>query len=228
MKYCPACKANYPDSERFCPTEGRRLSFPDPYHLVGRTLLEKYRIDALVGLGGMGAVYSAHHLTINRHIAIKILQPNLVLGNERVIELFQREAEMADRPAFGAGIDEAYILEHETLLYRPWKRQRVLGRQDLRSDVEEGEKIVEPLRKFGQPIADVVGPTPFAGFQQAFDPLLTPGARNYWKSHNFRELPDEAIDMIIDAASKLPSPLSEIFIGNLGGAVNRRTTTPWD
>src|SRR5262245_35345205 len=95
MKYCPACNATYPDNERFCPTEGRRLSYPDPYHLVGQVLLEKYRIDALVGLGGMGAVYSAHHLTINRHIAIKILQPNLVLGNEHVLELFQREAEMA-------------------------------------------------------------------------------------------------------------------------------------
>jgi serine/threonine protein kinase len=97
MKYCPACKADYPDSERFCPTEGRLLSLPDPYHLVGRTLLEKYRIEALVGLGGMGAVYSGRHLTINRHVAIKILQPNLALGNERLLELFQREAEMAGR-----------------------------------------------------------------------------------------------------------------------------------
>ncbi len=95
MKYCPACKAPYPDSERFCPTEGRLLSFPDPYHLVGRTLLEKYRVDALIGLGGMGAVYSAYHLTINRHVAVKILQPNLALGNERLLELFQREAEIA-------------------------------------------------------------------------------------------------------------------------------------
>jgi serine/threonine protein kinase len=95
MKYCPACKTNYPDSERYCPTEGRLLSLPDPYHLVGRTLLEKYRMEALVGLGGMGAVYSAHHLTIHRHVAIKILQPNLALGNARLLGLFQREAEMA-------------------------------------------------------------------------------------------------------------------------------------
>ncbi|MEO7922068.1 MAG: FAD-binding oxidoreductase [Chitinophagaceae bacterium] len=88
-------------------------------------------------------------------------------------------------------------------------------------DMQEGEKILDPLRKFGKPIADVVGPTPFAGFQQAFDPLLTPGARNYWKSHNFTALTDEAIDTITEYAGKLPSPLSEIFMGNLGGAVNR-------
>ena len=88
-------------------------------------------------------------------------------------------------------------------------------------DIKEGEKILEPLRKFGQPIADVVGPSALAGFQQAFDPLLTPGARNYWKSHNFTELPDGAIDTIIDYAAQLPTPLSEIFVGHLGGAVNR-------
>ncbi len=88
-------------------------------------------------------------------------------------------------------------------------------------DMKEGEKILDPLRKFGQPIADVVGPTPYAGFQQAFDPLLTPGARNYWKSHNFTKLDDEAIDTIINYAGQLPSDLSEIFVGNLGGVINR-------
>ena len=45
---------------------------------------------------------------------------------------------------------------------------------------------------------------PFAGWQQAFDPLLTPGARNYWKSHDFDELSDAAIDVVIDYAGKLP------------------------
>jgi FAD/FMN-containing dehydrogenase len=88
-------------------------------------------------------------------------------------------------------------------------------------DIKEGERLLEPLRKFGRPIADVVGPAPLAGFQQAFDPLLTPGARNYWKSHNFKELPDGAMETIIEYASKLPTPLSEIFVGHLGGAVNR-------
>ncbi len=88
-------------------------------------------------------------------------------------------------------------------------------------DMKKGAKILEPLRKFGQPIADIVGPMPFAGFQQLFDPLLTAGARNYWKSHNFTELSDGAMDTLIDYAGKLPTPLSEIFVGHLGGAINR-------
>jgi len=88
-------------------------------------------------------------------------------------------------------------------------------------DVAEGEKATRTLRDFGKPIADVVGPHPFVGWQQAFDPLLTPGARNYWKSHNFSEMTDAAIDVILDHVRRLPSPQSEIFVAQLGGAVNR-------
>jgi FAD/FMN-containing dehydrogenase len=88
-------------------------------------------------------------------------------------------------------------------------------------DIKEGEKILEPLRKFGNPIAENLGPVPYEAFQQAFDPLLTPGARNYWKSHNFYKISDEVLDIIIKYASQLPTPMSEIFVGNLGGAVNR-------
>ncbi|HKQ74631.1 MAG TPA: protein kinase [Blastocatellia bacterium] len=73
------------------------LSLNDPYHLVGRTLMDKYRIDALVGLGGMGAVYYAYHSGIDRRVAFKILQPNIALGDERVVELFEREAKLAGR-----------------------------------------------------------------------------------------------------------------------------------
>jgi FAD/FMN-containing dehydrogenase len=88
-------------------------------------------------------------------------------------------------------------------------------------DIQEGEKILEPLRRFGNPIADVIGPVPFTAWQQAFDPLLTPGARNYWKSHNFTELSNELLDTLIEYAGNLPSAMSEIFLAQLGGAINR-------
>jgi serine/threonine protein kinase/tetratricopeptide (TPR) repeat protein len=94
MRYCPTCQRTYPLSQRFCTEDGASLSLQDPYHLVGRTLVDRYRIDALVGVGGMGAVYSAHHLGIDRHVAIKILQPNIALGNEHLLGLFEREAKM--------------------------------------------------------------------------------------------------------------------------------------
>ena len=88
-------------------------------------------------------------------------------------------------------------------------------------DMAEGEKAAAGLRSIGKPIADVVGPHPFAAWQQAFDPLLAPGARNYWKSHDFAELSDTAIDILTGAASKLPDPGCEIFIAHVGGAVGR-------
>jgi len=88
-------------------------------------------------------------------------------------------------------------------------------------DLASAEKAAAPLRAIGKPIADVVGPSPFAGWQQAFDPLLTPGERNYWKSHDFLKLDDGLMDVLIDAVRKVPTPHCEIFIGHLGGAVNR-------
>ncbi len=62
---------------------------------------------------------------------------------------------------------------------------------------------------------------PYMQWQQAFDPLLTPGARNYWKSHNFTELREGAFDSILQFAGKLPTPQCEIFLGLIAGASNR-------
>ncbi|MGM0388634.1 MAG: FAD-binding oxidoreductase [Natrinema limicola] len=88
-------------------------------------------------------------------------------------------------------------------------------------DMAAGEDVLAPIREYGDPIADVVGPHQYAEFQQAFDPLLEEGARNYWKSHNFSTVSDDAIDTVVEYARDLPSPLSEIFFGQLGGAMGR-------
>ena len=85
----------------------------------------------------------------------------------------------------------------------------------------EGEKLIEPLRGFGTAHGEHIGVQPYTAWQQAFDPLLTRGARNYWKSHNFSRLSDDAIDTIIHYASRLPSPQCEIFIGTIGGQTTR-------
>jgi FAD/FMN-containing dehydrogenase len=88
-------------------------------------------------------------------------------------------------------------------------------------DPAAGEEGTRALRAIGAPIADVVGPTPFVAFQQALDPLLLPGARNYWKSHNLSSLPDAAIDTFLGQLDGLPSPQSEILMAHLGGAAGR-------
>jgi FAD/FMN-containing dehydrogenase len=89
--------------------------------------------------------------------------------------------------------------------------------------MDAAERAMKPLRTMGKPIADVIGPHPYAGWQTALDPLLTPGARNYWKSHSFAALDDGLIDVLCTYASKLPSAETELAFAQLGGAINRVT-----
>jgi FAD/FMN-containing dehydrogenase len=85
---------------------------------------------------------------------------------------------------------------------------------------DDAAQHIEPIRRFGQVLGEHVGAMPYAAWQQIFDPLLAPGARNYWKSHNFTELRDEAIDVVIRYAGSVPTPQTEIFLGLIGGKAN--------
>jgi len=86
--------------------------------------------------------------------------------------------------------------------------------------IAEGQKLIEPIRHFGHPHGEHVGPQPYTQWQSAFDALLTPGARNYWKSHNFIELADGVLDSMIEYGDTLPTSQCEIFLGLLEGASN--------
>jgi FAD/FMN-containing dehydrogenase len=88
-------------------------------------------------------------------------------------------------------------------------------------DPEEGKTLIGPLRKFGTPVGEHVGVQPYLAWQQAFDPLLAPGARNYWKSHNFTKLADGLLDVVIEYVKTLPSPQCEIFFGSIGCATKQ-------
>lgn len=90
-------------------------------------------------------------------------------------------------------------------------------------DAEDGETALAAVRgALGPPVGEHVVPHPYTAWQKTFDPLLAPGARNYWKSHNFAELSDGAITVFCDFGARLPTGLTEIFIGQLGGEANRR------
>lgn len=89
-------------------------------------------------------------------------------------------------------------------------------------DPDEGQKAINPVRGFGKVLGEHLGTQPYTAWQSVFDPLLTPGARNYWKSHNFTELKDGTIDLAVKFAAKLPSDECEIFFGMLAGEVANR------
>jgi FAD/FMN-containing dehydrogenase len=84
----------------------------------------------------------------------------------------------------------------------------------------DAEPVIAPLRGFGTVLGEHVGGVPYAAWQKTFDPLLAPGARNYWKSHNFATLSDDALDVVLRYAAAAPTPQCEIFLGLIGGRAN--------
>lgn len=88
-------------------------------------------------------------------------------------------------------------------------------------DLREGERVLRPLREFGSPIVDAMQPMPYAGVQGLFGPLFPWNNRNYWKSAYLRDVPDAAIDAVVEQANRCQSTLSAVVIEYYGGAVSR-------
>jgi serine/threonine protein kinase len=95
MKYCTLCKTKYDDSVSFCSVDGEVLE-GDPASLVGTVLDGQYQMEALLGKGGMGAVYSARHILLGDRVAIKVLPPE-VRTNTDWLRRFRREGQAARR-----------------------------------------------------------------------------------------------------------------------------------
>jgi hypothetical protein len=86
--------------------------------------------------------------------------------------------------------------------------------------VEEGERVIQPLRELGQPLIDLSGPWPWLGLQSGFDALFPKGGLYYWKSRALAELSSAAIADIADFAGRRPSALTDIVIWHNGGAIS--------
>jgi eukaryotic-like serine/threonine-protein kinase len=95
MKYCTACKAKYDDSVSFCSIDGEVLE-ADPASIVDTVLDGQYQMEALLGKGGMGAVYRARHILLGDRVAIKVLPPE-VRNNAEWLRRFRREGQAARR-----------------------------------------------------------------------------------------------------------------------------------
>lgn len=95
MKYCTACKAKYDDSVTFCSIDGEVLE-ADPAAIVNTVLDGQYQMEALLGKGGMGAVYRARHILLGDRVAIKVLPPE-VRTNAEWLRRFRREGQAARR-----------------------------------------------------------------------------------------------------------------------------------
>lgn len=88
-------------------------------------------------------------------------------------------------------------------------------------DLAEGERVLKPLRQFGSPVMDAVQAMPFPAMQKILDDAFPDGTQNYWKSTFLKALSDEAIDVIVDHANKMESPLSAVVIEYYAGAASQ-------
>jgi FAD/FMN-containing dehydrogenase len=87
--------------------------------------------------------------------------------------------------------------------------------------LEQGERVLGPLRRFKPPLVDLIAPKPYLEHQSMFDPAAPAGLQNYMRTRNLAALPDEAIDVLVEHAQRITSPLSVAQIYQLGGAVSR-------
>lgn len=84
---------------------------------------------------------------------------------------------------------------------------------------DDGERLIEPLRTFGDPILDVVEPQPYAAVQKTFDAGTPPRLRWYSRAHFFDDVDDGLIDTIVRFCDPLPGPFSMVYFEPLGGAI---------
>lgn len=87
--------------------------------------------------------------------------------------------------------------------------------------IDEGERVLAPLRAFGEPLVDLIRPTSYMAHQGMFDASVPHGLRYYWKSEYLGALSDEAIDTLIEHAWQAPSPTSYTIMFQLGGAIRQ-------
>jgi hypothetical protein len=87
--------------------------------------------------------------------------------------------------------------------------------------VEDGERAVRGLRRFGTPLVDLLSPTPYAAFQGGLDDTVLHGWHYYWKAADLAGLSDDVIAVVADHAFAAGSPRSYAAMFHLGGAVAR-------
>ncbi len=87
--------------------------------------------------------------------------------------------------------------------------------------VEEGEEVIAPLKAFGSPVLDLCEPKPFLEHQSMFDPSFPHGQWYYMRACDVAELTDEVIDITVEHAMRIRSPLTAFPIWQMGGAISR-------
>jgi FAD/FMN-containing dehydrogenase len=87
--------------------------------------------------------------------------------------------------------------------------------------VEEGERVLAPLKRFGSPVLDLCQPKPYLAHQQMFDPSFPHGWWYYVRACDVAELSDDIVDIMVDHGMRITSPITSVALWQMGGAVAR-------
>ena len=88
-------------------------------------------------------------------------------------------------------------------------------------EVDEGERIVAPIKQFGSPVLDVIGPMPYLAQQAMLEQAMPPNLLNYWKAEFIEELSPGVVAVAVEAFSRVPSPLSSMLFFPIRGAASQ-------
>ena len=103
-----------------------------------------------------------------------------------------------------------------------WVGRQVIGvAACYAGPVEDGERVLRPLKAFGSPIVDLCVPKPFGMHQASFDPSFVPGWWYYVRACDVAELNDEVIDIVAEYGKRIESPITSLALWQMGGAVAR-------
>ena len=151
-KVCPSCELTYADEDYFCAVDGSplRSTGADADNLVGTVIADRYRVEAIIGEGGMGRVYRARHVRVPREAAIKVLRRALI-ADTYAVAAFNREARNAasvgDHPNVAAVYDFGETSDGLVFLAMEYIEGETLSRRLAREPVLSPRRAVEIVRQ---------------------------------------------------------------------------------
>lgn len=151
-KVCPNCELAYSDDDFFCAADGSALrsTAPEADNLVGTVIADRYRIEAMLGEGGMGRVYRARHVRVPRDAAIKVLRRTLI-SDAYAVAAFNREARNAasvgDHPNVAAVYDFGETPDGLVFLAMEFIEGETLGKRLDRESTLPPARAVDVVRQ---------------------------------------------------------------------------------
>jgi FAD/FMN-containing dehydrogenase len=187
---------------------------------------ETENADLLWGLRGGGGNFG---VVVNFEFRLHEIEPELlfvapIYPEERAREIIPRWRDfMATAPDRLSGLAEFSTIPHDPAYpEETWGRRVIALAHVYDGPAEEGEKLVVPLRSFGEPLLDFTGRMPYRTIQTLYDAIFPKGRdRCYWKSTYLRALDDTIIADITEQLVRRPSEMTYASIWKFGGAMQR-------